>query len=157
MNDRPPTDVSPLEALCVLVERGLPGDASWSVERPWRDGWCLLRGPTCCFFVGEARDADGRRWISFGPVARRTKIEGQDGRFDEAFSYHFRATDRRALGETPLGSEIAAADARGFLEDLHGRVVEDLGEDALLWDGWVVWGWGSQKPWPTVPGLAGPG
>lgn len=157
MTDRPPTDVSPLEALCVLVERGLPDDAPWSVERPWRDGWCLLRGPTCCFFVGEARDADDGRWISFGPVARRTKIEGEDGRFEETFSYHLRATDRRPLDETPLAEGIDATGAAELLAELHGRVVEDLGEDALLWDGWVVWGWSSEKPWPTVPGLAGPG
>lgn len=157
MTEREPTDGSPLEALCALVERGLPGDVPWSVERPWRDGWCLLRGPTCCLFVGEAGDARGRRWISFGPVARRTRIEGEEGALDETFSYHLRAAGRRRLDEIPVAQGMDAAAAAELLEELHGLVLEDLGEDALLWDGWVVWGWGSAKPWPTVPGLAGPG
>lgn len=149
-------DVSPLAALCATVERELPEDASWSVRRPCKDGWCMLGGPTCTIFVGESLDADGRPWVTFGPVARRTEITGDGRETREEFTYLLRETDRRPLSDIPLAPGVQPEEARELLDELHARVVEGLGDDALLYDGWIVWGWESARPWPTVPGLAGP-
>lgn len=148
-----------LKGLCATVEEDLPQGVPFSVTRSWRDGWCIFDGPTCKFFVGESRDADGRRWISFGPVARRTEISGDAEGFREEFSYRLREAGRKLASETPLSGDDApeGEEARSLLEGLHERVVADLGSDELLYDGWIVWGWETVEPWPTIPGLAGPG
>lgn len=149
------SDRSPLDVLCSAVESVASEADTYSVERPWKDGWCVFRGPICNFFVGESRDADGTAWISFGPIARRAGLTGHGDGVREELSYHLREAGRERRSEAGLPADGPPSDRRALLDDLHARVVDDLGGDALLWDGWVVWGWASSKPWPSVPGLAG--